>query len=98
MIISLPNAILQASRGKREVKTRMEESGGGWRLEVFVYNPFIFIQVCLHENESFHLNLLNFQSLVSCGLAGLPHEPVFSPVVGDEMTQMKVKVLFLICI
>ena len=29
--------------GKREVKTRMEEPGGGWRLEV-LFNPFIFKQ------------------------------------------------------
>ena len=38
-------------------------------------------------------NSSRFQSLVSCGLAGLPHVPVFSRVGGDEMNQMKVKVL-----
>ena len=41
------------------------------------------------------LGRIYFQSLVSCGLAGLPHVPVFSRVGGDEMNQMKVKVLSL---
>ena len=52
-------------------------------------------QDCLQESESFHLNSSSFQSLVSCGLAGLPHVPVFSRVGGDEMNRMKVKVLSL---
>ena len=68
---------------------------GDW---ISFYFPFIFLlfsykQDCLQESESFHLNSSNFQSLVSCGLAGLPHVPVFSRVGGDEMNQMKVKVL-----
>ena len=58
------------------MKTRMEEPGGGWRMEV-LNNPFNFIQNdlifnqfvsrieggedCLDESESFHLNLSNFQ-------------------------------------
>ena len=89
----LPNAILQASRGEKGGENQV---GGAWgRMEV-LNNPFDFIQDCLHESESFHLNLSNFQSLVSCGLAGLPHEPVFSRVGGDEITQLKVKVLSLI--
>ena len=90
-----PTPSCKPAGGRREVKTRLEEPGGGWRMEV-LNNPFDFIQDCLHESESFHLNLSNFQSLVSCGLAGLPHEPVFSQVGGDEITQMKVKVLSLI--
>ena len=66
---------------------------GGWRF--FTILLFSYKQDCLQESESFHLNSSSFQSLVSCGLAGLPHVPVFSRVGGDEMNRMKVKVLSL---
>ena len=49
-------------------------------------------KIALHESESFYF-VVSFQSLVSCGLAGLPYVPVFSQVEGDEMNKMKVKVL-----
>ena len=38
-----PTPSCKPAGGKREVKTRMEEPGGGWRLEV-LFNPFIFKQ------------------------------------------------------
>ena len=108
-----PTPSCKPAGGRREVKTRLEEPGGGWRMEV-LDDPFYFHtnlsnvqsicelrlslergEDCLEESESFHLNLLNFQSLVSCGLAGRPHVPVFSRVGGDEMNRVKVKVLSL---
>ena len=70
--------------GKREVKTRLEEPGGGWRMEVLNIS-FIFKQ-----------GRLVFNQFVVCGLAGQPHVPVSSRVEGDKMTQMKVKILSLI--
>ena len=51
-------------------------------------------KIALHESESFYFVIVSFQSLVSCGLAGLPYVPVFSQVEGDEMNRMKVKVLW----
>ena len=39
------------------------------------------------------MKMINFQSLVCCGLAGLPDVPVFSRVEREEMSSMKVKVL-----
>ena len=50
-------------------------------------------KIALHESESFYFVIVSFQTLVSCGLAGLPYVPVFSRVEGDEMNKMKVKVL-----
>ena len=48
--------------------------------------------IALSENESFHLNCL---IPITCELwiGGPAHVPVFSRVGGDEMNQMKVKVL-----
>ena len=46
--------------GKREVKTRLEEPGGGWRMEVLNIS-FIFKQ-----------GRLVFNQFVVCGLAGQP--------------------------
>ena len=36
-----PTPSCKPAGGKKEVKTRLEEPGGGWRLEV-INNPFIF--------------------------------------------------------
>ena len=69
-----PTPSCKPAGGKREVKARLEEPGGGWRMEVLNI-PFIFIQ-----------GRLDFNQFVSCGLAGEPHVPVFSRVGGDEMT------------
>ena len=71
-----PTPSCKPAGGRREVKTRLEEPGGGWRMEV-LNNPFDFIQKdlifnqfvsqvewgedCLDESESFYLNLSNSQ-------------------------------------
>ena len=51
-------------------------------------------KIALSESESFHLNCL---IAITCELwiGGPAHVPVFSRVGGDEMNQMKVKVLSL---
>ena len=94
----LPNAILQASRGEEGGENQV---GGAWgRLEDGGSQQSFYI----HTKRSRRLVwvkvkvfiwIVSFQSLVSCGLAGLTHVPVFSRVGGDEMNQMKVKVLSL---
>ena len=38
-----PTPSCKPAGGKREVKARLEEPGGGWRMEV-LNNPFIFTQ------------------------------------------------------
>jgi len=38
-----PTPSCKPAGGRREVKTRLEEPGGGWRMEV-LNNPFIFTQ------------------------------------------------------
>ena len=53
-----PTPSCKPAGGKREVKARLEEPGGGWRMEVLNI-PFIFIQ-----------GRLDFNQFVSCGLAG----------------------------
>ena len=46
-----------AAGGEREVKTRLEEPGGGWRMEVTTILLFSHKQ---RESESFHLISSNF--------------------------------------
>ena len=43
-----PTPSCKPAGGKREVKTRLEEPGGGWRMEV-LNNPFIFTQRDLED-------------------------------------------------
>ena len=45
-----PHPSCKPAGGRREVKTRLEEPGGGWRMEV-LYNPFDFMQNCLIFNQ-----------------------------------------------
>ena len=45
-----PTPSCKPAGGRREVKTRLEEPGGGWRMEV-LYNPFDFMQDCLIFNQ-----------------------------------------------
>ena len=80
------------------------EAGGSFQSFYFQTKSSNFQSICeldeLNEKKIVWMKvkvfiwiLSNFQWLVSCGLAGLPQVPVFSRVGGDEMTQMKVKVL-----
>ena len=75
-----PTPSCKPAGGTREVKTRLEEPGGGWRLSTIL----LFSQ---KQSESFHLNLSNFRTLVCCGLAGRSHVPVFSRVEGEEINK-----------
>ena len=43
-----PTPSCKPAGGEREVKTRLEEPGGGWRMEV-LNNPFIFTQRDLED-------------------------------------------------
>ena len=45
-----PTPSCKPAGGKREVKARLEEPGGGWRMEV-LYNPFDFMQNYLIFNQ-----------------------------------------------
>ena len=79
-------AILQASRGAKIRSTAwQEEPGGGWRC-AGALGRFL-------ESESFHYEGSIFQSLVCCGLAGLPRNQFSAEWNGEEKLQMKVKVL-----
>ena len=102
-----PTPSCKPAGGKREVKARLEEPGGGWRMEV-LYNPFDFMQNYLIFNqfgsrvewgEDFWMKVkvsfefVKFSMTCELWIGGPAHEPVFSRVGEDEMNQMKVKVL-----
>ena len=78
-------AYLQASRGGREEVNNL--AGGAWR----------GLEECWGFGVNFYqktfMKMINFQSLVCCGLAGLSDVPVFSRVEREEISSMKVKVL-----
>ena len=62
-------------------------AGGAWR----------GLEECWGFGVNFYqktfMKMINFQSLVCCGLAGLPDVPVFSRVEREEISSVKVKVL-----
>ena len=70
---------------RREVKARLEEPGGGWRMEV-LGNPY------------FHLNLSNSWRLVSRGLAGFPMYQLLAELEWTRWTRWKWKFCYLYCI
>ena len=53
--------------GKREVKTRMEEPGGGWRREDFS-NPFFDLPIKLVCSQSLAGVIILKTLLFTCGL------------------------------
>ena len=62
-------------------------AGGAWR----------GLEECWGFGVNFYqktfMKMINFQSLVCCGLAGLPDVPVFSRVEREGISWAKVKVL-----
>ena len=65
-------------------------AGGAWR----------GLEECWGLGVNFYqktfMKMINFQSLVCCGLAGLSDVPVFSRVEREEMSSMKVKVFVIL--
>ena len=85
MEVPPPFCLPASQQGGREEVNNL--AGGAWR----------GLEECWGFGVNFYqktfMKMINFQSLVCCGLAGLSDVPVFSRVEREEKTWMKVKVL-----